>query len=335
MPNAPFFRQSTIPAVLIAIGLFLSLAISGTAAESSVNAKIPVILDTDIGSDIDDTWALVMMLNSPELDIKLVVSDTGDTHYRAKLIAKLLETAGRTDIPVGVGISFSNEGPYRQGPWIEDYELKDYPGKVHEDGVQALIDTIMNSESPITLVCIGPVPNIAEALKREPRIAEKARFVGMHGSIYKGYGGSDKVSREYNVRQNSKACQAAFQAAWDITITPLDTCGTVILDGEHYQKIRNAKSPLALALIENYKYWFETSRQPKEVFDQRSSVLFDTVAVYLAFSEELLVMKDLGVRVEDDGSTVVDEKAKTIHVAVDWKDYNAFKDLLTARIIKE
>ena len=62
--------------------------------------KIPVILDTDIGGDIDDTWALAMVLKSPELDLKLVVTDTGNTTYRACVTAKMLEVAGRTDVPV-------------------------------------------------------------------------------------------------------------------------------------------------------------------------------------------------------------------------------------------
>jgi inosine-uridine nucleoside N-ribohydrolase len=55
-----------------------------------VNKPIPVILDTDIGGDIDDTWALAMLLKSPELDLKLVVTDTGNTTYRAGVAAKLL-----------------------------------------------------------------------------------------------------------------------------------------------------------------------------------------------------------------------------------------------------
>ena len=78
--------------------------------------KIPVILDTDIGGDIDDTWALAMMLKSPELDVKLVVTDTGNTTYRAKIAAKMLEIAGRTDVPVGVGLhlddNFRHNSPY-------------------------------------------------------------------------------------------------------------------------------------------------------------------------------------------------------------------------------
>ena len=52
-----------------------------------MNRRIPVILDTDIGNDIDDTWALGQLLNSPELDLKLVLTSTGDTEYRARVAA--------------------------------------------------------------------------------------------------------------------------------------------------------------------------------------------------------------------------------------------------------
>ncbi|MBT3291967.1 MAG: nucleoside hydrolase, partial [Victivallales bacterium] len=148
--------------------------------------RIPVILDTDIGGDIDDTWALAMLLKSPELDVKLVVADAGNTPYRARIIAKMLEVADRTDIPVGVGVEDERYCHQRQAAWLDGYDLADYPGTVHGDGVGAIIDTIMSSPEPVTLVCIGPVPNIGEALRREPRIVENARFVGMHGAVYKG-----------------------------------------------------------------------------------------------------------------------------------------------------
>ena len=71
---------------------------------------IPVILDTDIGDDIDDTFALLMLLRSKELDLKLVVTDFGDTVYRARLAAKLLQAMGRPDVPVGVGVRQHEKG---------------------------------------------------------------------------------------------------------------------------------------------------------------------------------------------------------------------------------
>jgi inosine-uridine nucleoside N-ribohydrolase len=292
-----------------------------------MSGKIPVILDTDIGSDIDDTWALTMMLRSPELDVKLVMTDTGNTTYRAKIVARMLEICKRTDVPVGIGIRFSdNTGP--QEPWVAGYELSSYPGVIYEDGVDALIQTIMNSPDPITLICIGPVPNIGAAIEREPNIAQKARFVGMHGSIRRGYGGSEKISAECNVVNHTRDCQKVFTADWNMTITPLDTCGIVKLEGEKYRSVYECKDPLTQALIENYRVWAKYSPES----EYRSSTLFDTVAVYLAFSEELLAMEKLGIRVTDDGYTVIDKDAKVINCAMDWKDLPAFEDLLVERL---
>jgi len=299
---------------------------------SNVHKRIPVILDTDIGTDIDDTWALAMMLKSPELDVKLIVTDTGNTTYRAKIVARMLEIGRRTDVPIGIGIPLEDAAG-TQAPWVEGYELSRYPGSVYEDGVGALIDTIVGSPEPITLICIGPVPNISAALEREPGIAERARFVGMHGSVRRGYGGSEKISAEYNVARYPQACQKVFAAGWDITITPLDTCGLVRLEGKKYRAVRDCEDPLVQALIENYRIWAKDTEWAKELDTEiQSSVLFDTVAIYLAFSEELLVMENLGIRVTDDGYTVIDDDARMINCAVGWKNLLAFEDLLVQRL---
>jgi inosine-uridine nucleoside N-ribohydrolase len=309
---------------LTLLGLCLMLA-AAPARAADAPRRIPVILDTDIGDDIDDTWALVMLLKCPEVDVKLVVGDLHKSTYRAKLIAKLLQAAGRTDIPVGVGCG-SKDGSGGQAKWVEGYDLASYPGKVHEDGVQAIIDTIMNSPQPVTLLCIGPVPNIQEALKREPKIATKARFVGMHGSVRKGYGGKKDIDAEYNVKANAKACQAAFTAPWDMTITPLDTCGLVHLRGEKYAKVRDSKDPLVEALIANYRFW--CGDKPERA-DSASSTLFDTVAVYLVFADDLCTMETLPIIVDDKGFTRIDEAAgKPMRVATAWKDLGAYEDLL-------
>jgi len=310
-------------------------ALAATAAQRK-SPRLPplaVILDTDIGDDIDDTWALGLLLKSPELDLKLVVGDRGAAQYRAKLLAKLLERAGRTDVPVGIGLDIEPHENGRQAAWVADYDLKKYPGKVHADGVQALIDTIMNSNKPVTLICIGPVPNIAEALKREPRIAKKARFVGMHGSVRVGYEGAKQPAPEWNVKCNPKACQAVFTAPWDMTITPLDTCGLVKLTGEKYRRVRDSQDPVAADIIANYRIWAAVdSKVPADMADNRSSTLFDTVAVYLAIRRDLCVMEKLGIRVTDDGFTVIDPQAKQVNVATNWKDLGTFEDWIAQRL---
>src|SRR5260221_7264807 len=156
---------------LLCLGFTLtSLPVSATDTHPAKPAPVPVILDTDIGDDIDDTWALALLLKSPELDLKLVVGDYGKAEYRSRLLAKFLDRAGRSDVPVGIGVDIAPHGEGGQAAWIKDYELKSYRGKIQADGVQAIIDAVMESPQTVTLICIGPVPNIAEALKREPRI---------------------------------------------------------------------------------------------------------------------------------------------------------------------
>jgi inosine-uridine nucleoside N-ribohydrolase len=175
--------------------------------------KTSIILDTDNGTDIDDTWALAMLLRSPELDTKLIVTDTGDTLY--------------------------------------------------------------------------------------PQV-----------------------------------CQRAFTAPWDITITLLDTCGLDRLTGTKYQAIVSSKAPLTQATTENYRIWAANAKWASELdVEAESSSLFDTVAIYLAFSKKLLKVEQLGIRVTDDGYTVVDERAKAINCAVDWKNLSAFEDLLVRRLM--
>jgi len=288
----------------------------------------PAILDTDIGDDIDDTWALTLLLKSPELDLKLVTTDFGNTMYRAKIVARLLEVAHRTDVGVGIGIRQA-DSVGAQGPWVRDYDLSKYPGKVFQDGVQALIDTIMNSPSKVTLICIGPAPNIKAALAREPRIAERARFVGMYGSVRRGYDGKKTPEPEYNVKADAQAGRRALTAPWDVTITPLDTCSLVRLKEEKYAAVLRSEDPLVRAMIENYRIW--CGKNPERA-DKASSTLFDTVAVYLALSEDLLEMERLGIRVADDGSTVPDPKGKQMNCALNWKDLSAFESWLVTRL---
>jgi inosine-uridine nucleoside N-ribohydrolase len=321
---------------------FLQYSIATTAAFTvgyraavSASASIPVILDTDIGDDIDDTWALLMLLRMPEFDLKLAVGDYGNAIYRARLLAKLLELTGRSDVPIGIGIDQVDE-PGGQSDWLGDYRLEDYPGTIHHDGVQALIDTIHGSPEPITLLCLGPVPNIAEALRRDPSIAEIARIVGMFGSVYVGYDGASESAAEWNVRVDPQSLQKVFAAPWDVTITPLDTCGLVRLEDENYRHIYNSDDPWLAALIENYRVWLPGASYMDPATDPSkiSSTLFDTAAVYLAAEQDLVEMQDLPLLVTDDGYTIIDEvDGRTVHCATAWKDLPAFEKRLTDILI--
>jgi inosine-uridine nucleoside N-ribohydrolase len=323
----PFTRRRFLAATT-AIGLAAS---AGVAAVSG--AGRPVILDTDIGDDIDDTWALMMLLRMPELDLKLAVGDFGNALYRARLLARLLTLTGHGHVPVGVGLDAADE-PGQQSGWLGAYRLEDYPGQVYRDGVQAIIDTIKASPEPVTLLCLGPVPNIAEALRRDPSIAANARFVGMYGSVYRGYAGEATPVAEYNVRVDPASLQAAFAAPWECTITPLDTCGLVVLDGADYRRLYDSEDVWLRALMANYRAWLPGAPFIARDHDMRktSTTLFDLVAVQLAATagqdnNEFLEMRSLPLVVTDDGYTRVDEvRGRPVNCAIDWKDLEGFEE---------
>lgn len=297
----------------------------------SEQPRIPVIIDTDVGDDIDDIWALAMALRLPQLDIRLVTTNTGDAAYRAKLLAKLFTAAGREDIPIAIGPRTDRaDRPRVQEPWLCGDELDRYGGVVHDDAAAAIAEVVMQSPPPLTLIAIGPMTTVAAALAHEARIAPRCRLVGMHGCIRRSKYGSPRVHGEYNVVADIPACQAAFAAPWmSRTITPLDTCGQVRLDGDRYRRVRAAAAndPLLAALFENYALWLE-ARPDQGDIDTCSSCLFDTVAIHLAHTEALLSMQTLNIAVRDDGMTVVDDAAAPMRCAMDWLDLDAFRDHL-------
>jgi len=304
------------------------------AAPASNSSRIPVVLDTDIGTDVDDTWALAQLLRTPKLDLKLVLTDTGDARYRASIAAKFLEVAGRTDVAVGLGKDFGPMPDDRrnQEPWIRDYDLAKFPGRLHEDGIGAFIDLVLASPVPVTVIAIGPVPTLAAALKRDARIASRCRFVGMHGSFATGYGGGPP-SAEWNVRADVEALRAVLSAPWqDVLLTPLDTCGLVELGGEKYRGIWSATDdPIPRAVIENYCIFAPRVDWMKcDFFATRSTTLFDCVAVYLAHAEDLVGTERVRFRITDKGFTARDEEAGPFRarVAMRWKNLPAFEDHL-------
>ena len=81
-----------------------SLIMSAAFLLTAAATPIPVILDTDLGDDIDDTWALAMLLGSPQVDVKLIVTASDDTPTKTRLVAKILEGMGRTDILLAQGV---------------------------------------------------------------------------------------------------------------------------------------------------------------------------------------------------------------------------------------
>ena len=290
---------------------------------------IPVILHTDIGTDIDDTWALGMMLQRKELKPLLILTDTGDTVCRAKICARMLEDARRTEVEVGAGIPGDPaKCAIRQTEWVKEYSLSAYPGRYHEDGISRMIEIVMKSEIPVTLISIGPTPSLAEALKRCPEIAPKIDFVGMFGSVRIGYGGKEGACAEYNVYFDLNACQTVFRAPWhSAAITPLDTCGLVRLDGSLYNRVEQSSDGITHDIVVNYHVWRES--QKLSVPPPESTTLYDTVAVHMAYSRQFLRMEKMKLSVNEKGLTVEDPAGgMPFDVASSWTDLEGYKRYL-------
>lgn len=307
-----------------------------------VKPKI-TILDTDIGTDIDDSWALALLLASPELDLRLITTVSGDVRYRAGLCAGLLAAAGRTNIPIGLGIGGDLKVPAAlQGPLLagvgEEAALNAHPCVI-DDGVEAMIQTIMEAEDEVTVIGIGPFTNIAKAIRKRPEIVQRARFVGMCGSVRIGYRGSETASAEYNVFADIAAAQAVLSAAWDITISPLDSCGHVLLAGEDYQRFYNFATghpnSTAAEVMAHYRQWLSALKAPADQLVRRSTTQYDAVAVYLAISEAGLEMEKLPIRVTDEGLTRLDETGRLMAVATGWRDRAAFDQMFIERLCRE
>ena len=292
--------------------------------------KIPVILHTDIGTDIDDSWALLMLLRQNQLDLKMVLCDTGDVRYRAALTAASLTAFGRPDIPIGMGCTSKVVSSCAEA--LNGTELDDYKGGIYEDGVAKLIEIIRNTDETVTLLSIGPAPAIQKALEIAPEIAPKVRFVGMFGSYKLGYCGKAEIAREYNVVHNIEAAKAVFAAPWrEAVITPLDTCGIIILKEDHYRRLEKSKNPAIQTLLDHYRLWRKSCNQPEAVTE--SSILYDTVAVHLVSSTEFLEMEEVHMLVNDEGYTKESEEGRTMKVAVRWSNMEAYKDFLVDTLL--
>ena len=134
----------------------------------------------------------------------------------------------------------------------------------------------MRSDEPVTIIGIGPLTNLAEALTRKPEIAKRAKFVGMQGSVYRGYGGSQSAHVSSITSHAIAAAKKVFSADWkDMIITPLDTCTLVPLRGAEYKSVYNCNAPLTKAVIDNYRVFLNGANPENE-----STVLFDTVAIF-------------------------------------------------------
>lgn len=289
-----------------------------------------VILDTDIGGDIDDTWALGMLLNMPELIPELVLSTSGNTEYRAAVAAKFLQTVKFDRVPVGVGIPRQDQDtPESLHQWLGSYTFETYSGPKAKDGLAEAI-RLIESVDEMTIIAIGPMTNLAELCRRRPDLVKKCRLIAMAGSIRKNFRDQPGTIAEYNVKIDIPASQTVFAADWkEFTITPLDHCGNMILTGELYRRILQSPAVIPQAVIGSYRAWQEFFKQP-DGWKTESSILYDTVAVHLAATDRYVKFEMMNLTVDDTGTLRTSAGGRQIRVAMGWNTVEEYKQELTA-----
>jgi inosine-uridine nucleoside N-ribohydrolase len=191
-------------------------------------ASEKIIIDTDIGGDIDDSFAVGLALQSAEFKILGICSATGDTTLRARLVSRLLKETGRTDIPVGVGIA---EPGVKHGEGLSQvgYAEGGPANQTYPSAVDFLLEQIKRQPGEITLVAIGPLTNLGAAIDRDAATFRRLkRVVIMGGSVYRGYdrslfGINSEPSAEYNIETDIPAAQKLFTSGVPLYVMPLDS----------------------------------------------------------------------------------------------------------------
>src|SRR4029077_19948451 len=224
-----------------------------------------IILDTDIGDDIDDAFALALALRSPEIEVIGITTAWGDTSLRAKLANRLVKDVGTRPIPVRAGVRTESKSNFTQNQWASGGAA----APVSPDAVEFLLEQARKSPGEITLIAIGPLTNIGAAIDRDADGFRKfQRVVLMGGSIRRGYGdlgyAPDRGPEpEYNIYCDVAAAQKLFVSGTPIFMMPLDP-KQLQVDKQKGALLFRQGTPLTDALTLLYHEW---GQQTPTLFD--------------------------------------------------------------------
>ncbi|MHC4538756.1 MAG: nucleoside hydrolase [Planctomycetota bacterium] len=278
------------PAIVIGVALVTNcLALGQTCEEPQV--RIPVILDTDIGTDIDDAFALALALATPELELLGVTTVSADAYTRAKIVCRFLEAVGHPEIPVASG------RPPRASPALDgQYQYGLRPSRkrpLRQSAVEFILDQLRKRPGQITLICVGDLTNVAELVTKHPEAKRWIKqIVIMGGAVRVGYNNKPPIVREWNIRSDVRAAQTVFASGVPLVVAPLDATASARLTERLRRRIFDTKTPLCQCLHALYELWGKKTR-----------VLFDPVAVTLASDESFCRMERLRLAVDDEGYT--------------------------------
>ncbi len=279
-------------------GVILAILIASPvcSAQSTPSSALPekVIIDTDIGDDIDDAFAVALALRSPELQILGVTTTFGDTETRARLLDRFLAEAGHTEIPVAAGVPMPPRGTFTQRRYAESGR---FAKPSHPDAVAFLLDQIRRNPGQITLIAIGPLMNVGAAIDKDPATFRKLkRVIMMGGSIKRGYGDLGygrpmPPQPEWNILNDIPSAQKLFAAGVPLFVMPLDST-QLKMDEVKRAFLFSQGTPITDALTLLYHQW-----------GQETPTLFDPMTIAFLVNPTLCPVEPMHIRVDEKGFT--------------------------------
>lgn len=281
-----------------------------------------VIIDTDIGDDIDDAFAVALALKSPELEILGISTTFGDTEARAKIVDRILGEAGRSDVPVLAGTPTHTTNPMSQRRYGEGGH---FAKATHRNSVDFILDQIRRYPNEITLVAIGPLMNVGALIDKDPQTFLKLkRVVMMGGSIYCGYSETGicpgpAQSPEWNIINDIPAAKKLFLSRVPLYVMPLDSTQLKLDEVKRAYLFRQA-TPLTDALTLLYHEW-----------GQQTPTLFDPMTVSYILNPQICAVEPMHILVDDKGFTRPEPGPPNAQVCL-RSDSAAFFHLLITRL---
>jgi inosine-uridine nucleoside N-ribohydrolase len=294
---------SSCSAVLLTV---LMMANGPVRAKDAV--KTPILLDTDIGGDIDDAYALALVLASPELDLRGVTTVGAGAEDRAWIVCRFLTAVGRRNVPVAwgrgpqPGLAIEDQIQYRRHPAVI-FNRTARP--VKDPAVEFLYARLKAEPGKLTVVTLGPLTNVARLVTEHPDSKPWIkRIVLMGGSLRTGYDGKPGAVAEWNIKTDVPAAQAVMAAGIPLAVVPLDASANLKLDGPLRRRLFAACTPLTFQVQALDQLW-----------GRPAPTLFDPAAVAFSFDEGFFKVEDLRLEVDDRGFTPIGKGKPNARVA--------------------
>jgi purine nucleosidase len=307
------------PFAVLMVLLTLPLTHPAVAQEPAAPPTQKILLDTDIGDDIDDAYALALIVSLPNAKLLGVTTTFGETHKRAELAAKLLHVFGRNDVPVYAG----RVGPAKMGRQYEWAQGFRSPSLKSGEAALFLKNTIDKNPGEVTLVGIGALTNIGDLLTHYPEVKPKIkRIVIMGGAVYLGYNNQAPPVVEWNIKCDPSAAKIVYGSGVPLVMAGLEVTTMMQFDGERQKRLFAAGTPMTDALAALTNIW-----------GGNTPTQFDCVAAAYALGYSFSDKEERHVEVDNNGLTRITDGPPNVTVLI-HPQKEAFLDWFGASLKK-